>query len=208
MGVSTIYKGTIKIKEIVPENVYNYINSFSKIRHMKRDNEEIRKNFPDYYKNIFGFTLGSDGEFWVDEKAARKNIAILDYNKPPETQPGLYCQWILRGAKCEDGYEDVVIKWNNYEKFYEGNKWLKYIIDNFLSKRNLHCEGVLSSIDDLDGVEYIFVINNKIKSVYDYEKATRLLYLLQNKGYLKNETIKHPVELKKEMEIWYGEMFI
>lgn len=213
MGYSTVYVGDIKIEGVVPIKVFDYINEFSKIRHMKRNNKIIKELDINYGIKIFDYKLGTDGEYYVNYSDPLMDDlefkdSIIDYNAPPSTQPGLWCKWILKGEKKIDGYENVKIQWNRAEKFYDGYEWLKYIINNFLGKKGLRCEGVLSSINDFNEVEYIFVVNNKIKLFYDYEKAMRLLYLIQEKGYLKNETIKHPVELKKEMEIWYGEMFI
>ena len=50
---------------------------------------------------------------------------VLDFNEPPEGQPGLWCQWI----PTDDG---SAIVWNGGEKFYHAPEWMAYLIDHFL----------------------------------------------------------------------------
>ena len=41
-----------------------------------------------------------------------KDKSIVDYNKPPTGQSGLYCQWV-------PSTDNSGIEWDNGEKFYE-----------------------------------------------------------------------------------------
>jgi hypothetical protein len=50
---------------------------------------------------------------------------VLDYNRPPPGQPGLWCHWV----PTEDGRE---IEWDGGEKFYDAAAWMQYIINHFL----------------------------------------------------------------------------
>jgi len=57
--------------------------------------------------------LRTNGPYYIgggDFGQAREND-IIDYNRPPEGQPGLWCQ----GVASEDGTE---IHWNGAKKFY------------------------------------------------------------------------------------------
>lgn len=51
--------------------------------------------------------------------------STLDHNRPPTTQPGLWCNW-------ESNPDGTLIRWNGAEKFYEYIRWLQYIIDHFM----------------------------------------------------------------------------
>src|SRR5690606_24127779 len=50
---------------------------------------------------------------------------IINFNQPPEGQPGLWCQWVPTG----DGTATV---WDGGENFYDSDDWMEYIIDHFL----------------------------------------------------------------------------
>lgn len=68
------------------------------------------------------FVNGSDGEFGSGQG---DDPDIIDYNRPPEGQPGLWCQWVPNA----DGTRIV---WDGNEKFYYAENWMKYLIDHFL----------------------------------------------------------------------------
>ena len=70
---------------------------------------------------------GVDGEFFVGSASRMgedNDGTVIDHNRPPSTQPGLWAQWIV-------GDEDDIIEWDGGEKFYYYDKWLKYYIENF-----------------------------------------------------------------------------
>ena len=50
---------------------------------------------------------------------------ILDFDTPPDGQPGLWCLWI----PTNDG---AAIEWNGGEKFYKAVHWMQYLIDHFI----------------------------------------------------------------------------
>ena len=113
MGYTTDFKGGFKINKPLREGLKNYLTKFSETRRMKRKLDD---------------KFGVEGEFYVDGggyAGQDRESNIIDYNSPPKTQPGLWCQWIPN----EDGTEIV---WDGGEKFYEYVAWLEYIIKNFL----------------------------------------------------------------------------
>lgn len=109
MGYTTEFYGKFTVEPPLNQSEIDYLNKFSHTRRMDRTKGE-------YYVDNAGFA-GQDRE---DD--------ILDYNRPPSTQPSLWCNWI----PTEDG---AGIEWNESEKFYRSAEWIEYIIDNFLKPR-------------------------------------------------------------------------
>jgi hypothetical protein len=84
----------------------DYFNKFSGTRRMDR------KKGPYFV----------EGTNYADDNI--HNADVFDYNKHPKSQPGLWCKWIpTHNGKC--------IKWNGYERFYNPEKWLEYLIVHF-----------------------------------------------------------------------------
>ncbi len=52
--------------------------------------------------------------------------SVLDSNKPPKGQPGLWCQWVPNKL-------GTAIFWNQAEKFYSYVEWLEYLLKHFLT---------------------------------------------------------------------------
>lgn len=106
MGYTTEFFGSVLIEP--PLNTYeiNYLKKFSATRRMLR-------TLGPYYVDGSGFVgQGHDPD-------------IVDYNRPPEGQPGLWCKWI----PTDDG---TAIVWDGREKFYDSPEWMQYLIDHFL----------------------------------------------------------------------------
>lgn len=111
-----------------PVQILEYINIFSTKCHMKRDNALLAQRTG----KPIGF-FGDEGEYFVDfsdDYGWNPSPDVVDHNKPPKTQPGLWCQWIIGfDAKNQSYY----LEWDGNEKFYYYVEWLQYLIDNFLS---------------------------------------------------------------------------
>ena len=145
MGYTTDFKGGFEINKPLREELKNYLTKFSETRRMKRKLDD---------------KFGVEGEFYVDGggyAGQDRESNIIDYNSPPKTQPGLWCQWIPN----EDGNEIV---WDGGEKFYKYVEWLEYIIKNFLEPEGY----VLNGEVDFQGEYYndngvIVVTDNKVK---------------------------------------------
>ena len=145
MGYTTDFKGGFEINKPLREELKNYLTKFSETRRMKRKLDD---------------KFGVEGEFYVDGggyAGQDRESNIIDYNSPPKTQPGLWCQWIPN----EDGTEIV---WDGGEKFYEYVAWLEYIIKNFLEPEGY----VLNGEVHFQGEYYndngvIVVTDNKVK---------------------------------------------
>lgn len=105
MGYTTTFKGRIEVEPPLGPEERRFLVNFSATRRMKR------KNGP-YYCG-----LGFAGQAHEPD--------IIDYNEPPEGQPGLWCHWV----PTHDG---EAIVWDGGEKFYNAAEWMQYIIDHFL----------------------------------------------------------------------------
>ena len=117
MGYTTEFEGRFILNKPLDEETYTYLINFADSRRMKRDVD------PKY---------GIEGEFYT----ADESTGVIDYNTPPSTQPGLWCQWI----PSED---HKGIEWDGNEKFYNYREWLDYIIKNFLEPKGYKLSGTV-----------------------------------------------------------------
>lgn len=126
MGYSTDFYGTLTFNKEVTEELKNYINAFSKIRHMNRNIHKIKELYPDWETKCYKGNLGLNGQYFIGGegfKGQSKDDSVLDYNYPPYGQPGLWCDWIIN--------DDNELEWDGVEKFYYYEEWLEYLINHF-----------------------------------------------------------------------------
>ncbi len=106
MGYTTTFKGSIKIDPPLNTEEIAFLKKFNETRRMHRSKGP-------YYVDNTGFA-GQD-----------EASDVINYNAPPNGQPGLWCQW----RPSDDGQ---CIEWDGNEKFYQSAEWMKYIIEHFL----------------------------------------------------------------------------
>jgi hypothetical protein len=110
--------------------------------------------------------FGVEGELFVDAKedpndpmsgAGQAHTPdIIDYNRPPRTQPSLWNHWIPTDDGC-------AIYWDGGEKFYEYVAWIKYLIDKVLAPRGYTLDGEVDwEGEDSDDRGMIVVRKNKV----------------------------------------------
>lgn len=165
MGYTTEFYGGFTFDNPVSEELKNYINKFSEIRHMKRDVEKIKEMYPNWRELCFNGDLGNDGVYFIgggtwDNIPGTKTLdeSIVNGNYPGGGCPGLWCQWIV--------YEDMLM-WDGGEKFYEYEEWLKYLIDNFIEPSGYLLNGEVEwRGEDSDDIGTIVVVNNRIEMKY------------------------------------------
>ena len=129
MGYTTEFRGSFKVTPALEPRQRDYLAAFCSTRRMQRD-AHATKLRSDPVRRAVNLPVGVEGEYYVGEEGFRgqgQGAGILDYNTPPVTQPGLWCQW----APTEDG---TAIEWDGNGKFYHYVEWLEYIIDNFLDR--------------------------------------------------------------------------
>lgn len=115
MGTHTDFFGSFEINKQLDVDTLTLLQKLNDTRRMKR---KLDAKF------------GIDGEFYVEDN----NNGIVDINRPPSTQPGLWCQW----RPNENGTE---IEWDENEKFYNYVEWLQYIVDKILKPRGYFLTG-------------------------------------------------------------------
>ena len=142
MGYTTDFDGGFTIDRPVDEDTYALLHGLATTRRMRR--------------SIRGY--GVDGEYYVDAPGyggQAHTPDIIDYNKPPRTQPGLWCGWLIQPDR-------QTIKWDGGEKFYRYVEWLEYII-GILKNRKYKVNGTVEWFgEELDDRGIIRVSDNTI----------------------------------------------
>lgn len=135
MGYSTDFNGSFKINKPVDEDTAILLRGLNATRRMKRD--------------IGGY--GIDGEFYIEDET----YGVVNYNVPPSTQPGLWCQWML--------VSDDTIMWDGGEKFYNYVEWIEYIINSVLKPRGYVLNGEVEWVgEDSEDIGKIVVKDNMV----------------------------------------------
>ena len=150
MGYTTDFTGSFKVskpgRKFLDEKTRTFLVDLNETRRMAR---KMDKKY------------GVEGEFFVKGKGMcgqDHDDNIIDYNVPPKTQPGLWCQW----TPNEDGSE---IEWDGGEKFYCYVEWLQYIIDNVLEPKDYKLNGEVEyQGEDPEDFGMIVVKDNVIKN--------------------------------------------
>ena len=144
MGYTTDFDGSFNITPVLSQKDNEFLTKFSETRRMARN---------------VGPEYGEEGEFYVDGTGwagQDSDTTVINYNKPPSTQPGLWCQWV----PTDDGSELV---WDGGEKFYNYVEWLDYLIDKILAPRGYVINGECQWFgEERDDVGVIIVENNKV----------------------------------------------
>lgn len=152
MGYTTTFQGQIDIVPPLNQEEIDYLKKFSNSRRM----------------------LCDQGPYFVDRGGYCGQDAgpdVIDYNRPPTGQPGLWCKW----EPTEDG---TAIEWNGAEKFYDSAEWMQYLIDHFLKpgaeakdalpflQANHVCIGAIKAQgEDMDDRWKLIVDNNVVTTV-------------------------------------------
>ena len=186
MGYTTDFYGSLKFNKPVEEWLVDYINKFSDTRRMKRDPEKIKELFPDWESKCFNGNLGVDGCYFIGGggfAGQDHDKSILDYNRPPVRQPGLWCQWIIN--------YNGELEWDGNEKFYEYVEWLEYLVENFFAPLGYILNGDIEfQGEDYDDFGTIHVIDNVVDTQYgiriasmDDMKTEDMIAELEKRGY-------------------------
>lgn len=129
MGYTTDFKGRFNLNRPLSEEQAKYLKAFNETRRMKRADYDAA-NLPDPTREAVCLSLGGEdapyftggrGDFGQDQ-----DKSIRNYNRPPDGQPGLWCQWTPTADRAG-------IEWDGGEKFYDYTEWLQYLMDHFLT---------------------------------------------------------------------------
>ena len=184
MGYTTEFQGSLSFNKELEPTMRDYIDRFTAVRHMDRSNEIIKEMDPDWEKHCLNGNLGENGEFYVipetfpvdwlnpdsyDGKHAKgpdyhanwgqaHDRSVLNYNKPPESQPGLWCDW------CINEYGEL--EWDGGEEFYNYVEWLEYLIDKIFASAGYVLNGKIAwRGENFEDNGLILVDNNKVHAI-------------------------------------------
>jgi hypothetical protein len=158
MGYTTDFSGEFKLNRPLDEKMLNYLIKFNETRRMQRKVDS---------------KYGIDGEFYIEGTGMAgqdREDNILDYNKPPRTQPSLWCGWI----PSNDG---TAIVWDGGEKFYEYQEWIVYIIQNFLQPQEYVLNGAITYQGEDSHDRGTLIITNNTLYIAHRDENTLELYV-------------------------------
>lgn len=167
MGINTIFEGEFTLDRLLAPHHYHYLRQFNISRRMKRSIFLLHGQ-PDPMREAVGLPLGPEGAYCVyfrpwgfHEVTYRADPAfrdVLDFNEPPQGQPGLWCGW-------QPNLAGSAIVWDQREKFYHYVEWLRYLIQHFLAPWGYRLNGKVKwdSEDPYTPRGEIIVADNMIK---------------------------------------------
>lgn len=126
MGYHTDFYGSFSIDPPLEPEQTAYLNAFSRTRRVQRD-ETVAAGLPDPIRQAVGLPTGHQGEYFVGASGHMGqggDPSVVNFNQPPSTQPGLWCQWISNGS-------GTLLEWDGGEKFYAYLQWLNYLKERF-----------------------------------------------------------------------------
>lgn len=180
MGYDTTFDGSVSFNKPITMELAAYINKFSEVRHMKRDVERIKEIYPNWEELCFNGHLGNEGEYFIGEEWDK---SIIDHNYPSDSQPGIWCQWIINN--------NGELAWDEGEKFYEYEAWLKYLIEHFFEPSGYILNGEIEfQGEDYDDFGIIYVKDNVVSIEYGkrimgikYIETDELIEEIERRGY-------------------------
>lgn len=159
MGYTTDFTGQFNLNAPLTKEQTAYLQAFSQTRRMKR-NPAMTEALQDELRVAVGLPVGEDGEYFVgtgDRFGQDRTGDVVDYNRPPASQPGLWCQWTASDAG------DAIV-WDEGEKFYSYVEWLEYIIKHFIAPWGYTLNGTVQwSGEDSDDIGHIVVADNVVR---------------------------------------------
>lgn len=159
MGYTTEFKGAFQLSQPATTEQIAYINEFSNSRRMARNVAVLQQLYQG--KHGLNGNYGKQGEYFAfpgDNFGQNNDASILDYNTPPNTQPGLWCKWELN----DEGTE---LQWDGGEKFYDYPEWVRYLIDNFFMPWGILLNGeILWQGEDISDRGLLIVENNCVRT--------------------------------------------
>jgi hypothetical protein len=159
VGYTTDFMGAFKLNKPLLDEQKAYLDKFNCTRRMKRDAAKTKLR-EDPVREAVNLDVGLEGAYFVGEigfMGQGGGNDVLDHNRPPEGQPGLWCQWT-------PGASGQTIEWDGGEKFYNYIQWLEYIIEHFLKPWGYRLNGrVFWTGEDPSDIGTIFVENNCVR---------------------------------------------
>lgn len=148
MGYTTSFYGAFELNKPLTKEDSEWLKKFSGTRRMKRALCEKK----------YGF----EGEWFVDGLGAfdQDDDSVLNHNKEPETQPGLWCQWVPTD-------DNKAIEWDGGEKFYHAEDWIAYLVEGFFKPKGYVLNGTVDAEGEESGDMWQIRIEDNV--VYRYQ---------------------------------------
>lgn len=176
MGYTTYFGGEFFVTPRLAPEHREYLIDFAETRRMKRDATKAAL-LKDTVRDRAGLAIGKDGGYFVGGGGMcgqEQDASIVDYNAPPEGQPGLWCQWVPSA-------EGDSILWDDGEKFYAYIDWIEYLVEHFIKPWGYKLNGVVYwTGEDNEDHGMIEIVDNLVTT-----KIGRIAY--DSEG---NETLK------------------
>lgn len=178
MGYTTHFSGEVAVSPPLNADELRYLQRFSGSRRMARGK---------------GPFYAEPGDNYGQDHAPD----ITDYNAPDPSQPGLWCKWV----PTESG---EAIVWDEGEKFYDSEEWMRYLIDTFLKPgcvvEKLMEDGQLSDEIALQFADFTFdhVCNGTIEADGEDPDDRWLIVVEDNVVYSEEGTVVYEGERTKE----------
>lgn len=134
MGYTTSFTGKFTCTPALNSDQVAYLKALVATRRMQRKGAS---KLPDPLRKAVGLPIGDEGEYFVGGTGCAgqdHDATIVEYNRAPGSQPGLWCQW----EPSDDG---KFIKWDGGEKFYEYVAWITYFNEHFLKPWGVKLSG-------------------------------------------------------------------
>ena len=159
------YEGYRKIREYQRNTTNSTDESIIELlsgrnNYLNRENSNKNATLVTTQRDYMAGEVSKEGEFFVRDDGfcgQNRDESILDYNVPPSTQPGLWCQWVINGNELE---------WDGGEKFYNYVEWLEYLIENFFKPWGVTINGEVEwSGESRSDIGKIVVTDNKVQAL-------------------------------------------
>jgi hypothetical protein len=113
---------------------------------------------------------GIEGEWFIEGSGwagQDRDETIVDYNRPPCTQPSLWLQWLPN----EEGTQ---LEWNGQAKTYNTENWIVYLIERFFRPLGYTLNGIIEAQGEERSDKWgIQVINNTVRAINAKGKVTK-----------------------------------
>ncbi|MBF2062855.1 MAG: hypothetical protein IGS39_00235 [Calothrix sp. C42_A2020_038] len=152
MGYTTVFTGNFQFDHPLFDFQALYLIEFARTRRVKRDKAKLT-TVPDPGRDAVGLTLGEEGCYFINESHYLAGASVIDENRPPKGQPGLYCQW-------QPTFDGCGIEWNGQEKFYRYVEWLQYLIVNFFTPWGYQLSGTVKWVGEIESDSGQIIVEN------------------------------------------------
>jgi hypothetical protein len=161
MGYTTGFEGRFHLDKPLRAEHAHYLYHFARTRRMRRDAQRTEA-LPDPVRLDAGLPIGPEAAYFVGGEGfagQADDDSVVDYNKPPGGQPGLWCHWVPTKDR-------LAIAWDGGEKFYCYVEWLKYLIEIFLDPWGYSLNGEVTwAGEEYGDTGIIRVVNNVVQTV-------------------------------------------